>query len=273
MESYRVYKSLPLSEYMDMTSFVMAKIGVLMTPDIQDINYLKAMHEYSDDELKQQFVQRVLKELTKAEKEGREFYHYTDMGAYLMFVPARKSVRECLIMIRMENDIAPLMLQMIPECTSDTIADAVRQAVEKAVTDGVCDGLSSIPDDYLYQYGLERGPVDVLWYHNRYSLEQIRKQMGLGADGSYDWYYNSHVREVQMVMEHKGNIYDLDSIVNVQRALGCSITYDEYSSISATGKYDEMGLYNVTSADRLGLEEILHILHTEVDAVTTEQIQ
>lgn len=89
-----------------------------------------------------------------------------------------------------------------------------------------------------------------------YSLEEIRSQMGI-ANGYLDEYFLSNPRETNMIMKEKGCILDLDSIIAIQKALGREITYEDYSTISGSEKFDDIGLFNVTTEHKEELERLL----------------
>lgn len=69
-----------------------------------------------------------------------------------------------------------------------------------------------------------------------------------------DWKYDPEINEYIKdnlcaafnVIIHKGCMYDLDSIVALERALHRSITWDEYEMINCSGVFDDLGLFNVT---------------------------
>lgn len=59
MESYRIYKSLPLEDFEDCFAFVMAKVGLDITPIIQDTNWLKKEKPQSEDYWKEYLVTEI----------------------------------------------------------------------------------------------------------------------------------------------------------------------------------------------------------------------
>lgn len=92
MESYRVYKSLPLNDFMDDVQFIVAKCGLLITPIIQDINYLKHNDLHSEHYWKQHFMIKVQNMLAKEKDNINCDIDVTDMGSfgYWVFVPRWK---------------------------------------------------------------------------------------------------------------------------------------------------------------------------------------
>lgn len=69
MLHYRVYHRLPLEDFMEHFSFVIAKCGYLVTPIIQDINYMRTVHkEKTKEDWKTEFVQKLKKELNRCNK-------------------------------------------------------------------------------------------------------------------------------------------------------------------------------------------------------------
>lgn len=92
MESYRVYKNLPLNDFMDDVQFIVAKCGLIITPIIQDINYLKHNDLHSEHYWKQHFMDKVQNMLVKEKDNLNCDINVTDMGSfeYWDFVPTRK---------------------------------------------------------------------------------------------------------------------------------------------------------------------------------------
>ena len=92
MESYRVYKSLPLDDFMNNVQFIVAKCGLLITPIIQDINYLKHNDLHSEHYWKQLFMNKVQNMLIKEKDNLNCDIDVTDMGSfgYWTFIPRRK---------------------------------------------------------------------------------------------------------------------------------------------------------------------------------------
>lgn len=112
MESYRIYKSLPLNDFMDMTSFVVAKAGLLITPVIQNMNYnrLNALSSLSEPELKAAFMSKVISFIEKSKVDMENELLITDVSNFYLIVPKTKAVepgeqlqdklRELLTMVR-----------------------------------------------------------------------------------------------------------------------------------------------------------------------------
>lgn len=99
MESYRVYKSLPLDDFMNNVQFIVAKCGLLITPIIQDINYLKHNDLHSEHYWKQHFMNKVQNMLIKEKDNLNCDIDVTDMGSfgYWTFIPRRKESIQYLI--------------------------------------------------------------------------------------------------------------------------------------------------------------------------------
>ena len=69
MESYRVYKSLSLEDFMDNVAFIVAKIGIYVIPVVQNINYLRKVKDESNDYWKRHFIEVVQKAILTNESE------------------------------------------------------------------------------------------------------------------------------------------------------------------------------------------------------------
>lgn len=92
MESYRVYKSLSLDDFMDNVQFVTAKSGLLIAPLIQDINYKRHQNLQSEDFWKRRFMDNVQDLLNHERHNLNGELRVTDMGSfgYWEFLPVQK---------------------------------------------------------------------------------------------------------------------------------------------------------------------------------------
>lgn len=99
MESYRVYKSLLLDDFMDHVQFIVAKCGLLITPLIQDINYLRQKQPdlHPEDYWKDHFMNKIQDLLVKEKDNLDCSITVTDMGSwgFWEFFPVRK--KECFM--------------------------------------------------------------------------------------------------------------------------------------------------------------------------------
>lgn len=82
MESYRIYKSLPLDDFMDNVQFVIAKCGLLITPLIQNVNYLRKALPRSDHYWKKRFMDDVRSLILKEESNLTREVIVQDMGSF-----------------------------------------------------------------------------------------------------------------------------------------------------------------------------------------------
>lgn len=92
MESYRVYKSLPVDDFMEMTAFVMAKVGLSLTPLIQNTNYFRRSESHTDNYIKERFISDVRKTITTNYENLEEDMSILDMDKYYAFIPAPKTI-------------------------------------------------------------------------------------------------------------------------------------------------------------------------------------
>jgi len=114
MESYRVYKSLPLNDFMGMTSFVVAKAGLLITPMIQNMNYdkLHALSSLSDSELKSAFMSNVFRFIEKNKDIMEQELLLTESSDFYLIVPKQKTVN---VDVQLQGKLREL-LAMVREC-------------------------------------------------------------------------------------------------------------------------------------------------------------
>lgn len=93
MESYRIYKSLPVNDFMAMTEFAVAKVGLILTPLIQNFNYYRKRESCTEDSLKKRFMESVRQTLEKEESRLERGCDITELSEYYMLVP-KPSKRE-----------------------------------------------------------------------------------------------------------------------------------------------------------------------------------
>ena len=91
MESYRVYKSLPVDDFMDMTSFVVAKIGLDLIPLIQNTNQFRKIESHTDEYIKERFILDTKKQLELCYEHLEKEMNVMEMDRYYMFVPIKKN--------------------------------------------------------------------------------------------------------------------------------------------------------------------------------------
>lgn len=87
MESYKIYKSLPLEDFEDCFSFVMAKVGLDITPIVQDINWLKKEKPQSEDYWKEYMVTEIGKTILACENELERNVFLSEAERYYYIVP------------------------------------------------------------------------------------------------------------------------------------------------------------------------------------------
>lgn len=104
-------------------------------------------------------------------------------------------------------------------------------------------------DDGIYSYGLS--DIELV------KEPTLAERLG-AASMDLDEYISENETMAILVAEHGGNIYDLDSIVAIERVLGRNIKYEEFEKISATGLFNDSGLFNVEERDKALLEKILN---------------
>lgn len=88
MESYRIYKSLPVDDFMEMTTFVVAKTGLLLTGLEQDMNYKRK--KYPNEDIKTQFIEETKKLLSINDSKLEKNMSIFDMEKYYLFIPTVK---------------------------------------------------------------------------------------------------------------------------------------------------------------------------------------
>lgn len=79
MRHDRIYKSLPLEDYIEQCSFIFAHGGVYLGGVISDFNYIRTlprMAEMSDAELKTEFMQNVIKALESCQEVNIQVNNY-----------------------------------------------------------------------------------------------------------------------------------------------------------------------------------------------------
>lgn len=96
VEVHRIYKSLPLDDFIDMTSFVFAKGGLLLTSLIQNFNYEKSYWtDKSEEELKEIFMEKAIqeKETDMAKENGIsiEITNFKECSYYYVAVERKES--------------------------------------------------------------------------------------------------------------------------------------------------------------------------------------
>lgn len=77
----RIYKSLPLNDFMDMTSFLFAQGGLCLSPCISDFNYEMHNSNLKEEEKKLLFMKKAINEAIVAKKYGVSI-DVIDMGAW-----------------------------------------------------------------------------------------------------------------------------------------------------------------------------------------------
>lgn len=85
METHRVYKALPLNEFMAHVSFVVAKANYSLTSLVQHINYLTHAAPDTDEYWKRFFVAEVARHLEKASEYLDRQVDIMDEGGFYCF--------------------------------------------------------------------------------------------------------------------------------------------------------------------------------------------
>ena len=60
---HRIYKSLPLEDFMDHFCFALASASYYALPEIQHVNWFRKVNEVSDEEAKKLFLRNIRKDL------------------------------------------------------------------------------------------------------------------------------------------------------------------------------------------------------------------
>ena len=103
MESYRVYKSLPLEDFMDNVTFIVAKIGMYAIPVIQNINYLRKVKDESDDYWKRYFMEVVQKDILRNEDKLDRNITISELERCYLFVPSRFKTQQYIAIATAED--------------------------------------------------------------------------------------------------------------------------------------------------------------------------
>ena len=85
------------------------------------------------------------------------------------------------------------------------------------------------------------------------NAKEIAAELGMADEYMY---VLEHYDQARMVQMHEGSIYDLDSIVAMEKILNREITYEEFETVNKTGMFDDMGLYNVTEQE----QEVINLI-------------
>lgn len=94
MESYRIYKSLPLEDFMDNITFVVAKAGLYLVPLIQNVNYLRKCEPHSEEYWKEHFMDCAIKTMERHTDKMERHMQITEFEKFFMFVPFSKKEDE-----------------------------------------------------------------------------------------------------------------------------------------------------------------------------------
>lgn len=82
---HRIYKSLPLEDFMDHFCFALTPASYYALPEIQHINWIRKANELSDEEAKKLFLKDIRKDLEFARenhKHGKEVSIFDDTRYY-----------------------------------------------------------------------------------------------------------------------------------------------------------------------------------------------
>lgn len=90
MESYRIYKNLPLTDFMDDVAFVAAKVGYYMEPMLQEVNHLREIVNQKDDCWKDWLITHLQVEIHSHYRSLDRDLAISDFGKYYMFIPLEK---------------------------------------------------------------------------------------------------------------------------------------------------------------------------------------
>jgi hypothetical protein len=119
MESYRIYKALPVDAFMEETSFVVAKVGLLLTPVIQDINYYR--HRFPLEHCAREiFMKRVRKAVVEAEEHLNRELQILDMGQYFFLMPFEKKTCSFQIPAEVEQQADTLLASLSERYEKET---------------------------------------------------------------------------------------------------------------------------------------------------------
>lgn len=103
MESYRVYKSLSLEDFMDDVTFIVAKIGMYAIPIVQNINYLRKVKNESDDYWKRYFVEVIQKDILTNESKLDRNITISELERCYLFVPSSSETQRYIAIATTEE--------------------------------------------------------------------------------------------------------------------------------------------------------------------------
>lgn len=155
MESYRVYKSLPVDDFMEMTAFVMAKAGVSLIPLIQDFNHFRKTIEnhtdaylkkrfaanHTDEYLKEEFIAKVRKLIDSSEDRLIVGVDVFEDVKYYMFLFKKK--------VDQDKDVSYASVREESYCEQQNVKCMCNNCPENRIKNahGGCDGCSDCGKD------------------------------------------------------------------------------------------------------------------------------
>ena len=135
------------------------------------------------------------------------------------------------------------------------IAKSPYEAMRMISKDDVADaGIKAAVKSGHYTYG---NIYPMFEYNGCERATEIAKKLGAKNMSDIHNYIENHIDVAEEVLAHDGSIYDIDSIVALERVLERKVSYEELEIISASELFDDKGIYNVEKDDKELLEDIL----------------